>query len=228
MCSVEGTLGYGRAQIITGGGGGGGSGGNVRLNIIGDTSIGSVASGIATARTTQGFVSTLTITSTLLNNYTGSDLTTANYDCILVYTNGGIAFNNNFGNNVNSFITAGGTAVFGVFTWGNVGRITNLDYVNTGFNYNGSQTNGSIVMNNIIPHPITSNVVTNLGSTFYTASLVSPAGASTITTITANSSPFINILSNPRRVGVNIFPPNGGTNGFNLFVRAIWWARGNL
>ena len=227
MGSLEGVFAYGRPQIISGGGGGS-SGGNVRLNIIGDTAIGTVASGIATARTNQGFVSTLTITSTLMNNYTGSDLTTANYDTILVYTNGGITFNSNFGNNVNSFITAGGTAVFGVFTWGNVGRVTNLNYTNTGFDYKGTQNNAAIVMNNIIPHPITSNVGTSLTATYYTASLSTVFGASTITTITADSSALVNIMSNPRRVGVNIFPPNGGSNVYNLLVRAIWWARGNL
>ena len=59
------------------------------VNIIGDSSTGTVVTALNSARTAAGYTTTMIYTQTLIAaGYTGADLTTANYDVILVYMNG--------------------------------------------------------------------------------------------------------------------------------------------
>lgn len=229
FASTESAFGFGRSQISTTGGGGSGPSGTIRLNIVGDSSIASVAAGLASARTAQGYSNvTINYTSTLLNNYTGSNLTTANFDVVLIYTNGGITFNSNIGTNLNSYISAGGPVVFGVFMWGNVARLTNFTYANSPYDYRGSQGNQTATMTKTVAHPITSNISTSVsGSTFYTPTVTVQGTATSIATF-PDSTSMVAYQTSPRRVAVNLFPLAGTSNAYRLFLNSVLWAGGIL
>jgi hypothetical protein len=226
---MEGAFGYGRSSRPSTIGPGPGPSGTLRLNIIGDTSVGTVAANLAAARTAQGYSNvTITYTSTLLNNYTGANLTTANFDTLLVYTNGGITFNAAFGSNLNSYITSGGPVVFGVFCWGNVAAITNFTYANSPYAYRGSQTTQTATMTKTVSHPITSNISTSIaGNTFCTPTVTVQSNATSIATFPDTTS-MVAYQSTPRRVAVNLYPVIGTVNGYRLFLNAILWAGGLL
>lgn len=229
MASISGISGYGRAPPAQQGGGSGPSG-TLRLNIIGDASVRSVATSLATARTALGYSNvTISYTSTLLNNYTGSNLTTANFDTLLVYTNGGITFNTNFGSNLNNYITSGGSVVFGVFCWGNVPALTNFTYSNSPYAYKGSQGNQIATMTKNVSHPITSNINTAIttSATFYTPTVVVQSNATSIASFPDGTS-MVAYQTSPRRVGVNLFAVVGTSNGYQLFLNSILWAGGLL
>lgn len=227
MGSIEGVSGYGRPQVVQGGSG---PAGTLKVNIIGDSSIGTVATNLGTARTALGYTNvTMTYTTTLLNNYTGSDLTTANYDVLLVYTNGGITFNSSFGTNLNNYITSGGKVVFGVFCWGNVSAITNFTYTNSPYVYKGTQGNQIATMTKTVAHPITSNISTAIttSSTFFTNAVSVQPTATSIATFPDGTS-MVATQTSPRRVGVNLYAVIGTANGYRLYLNSLLWAGGLL
>ncbi len=225
---MAGDFGFGRAQPSTIGGGSGPSG-SLRLNVVGDTSIGSVTAGLAAARTAQGYSNvTITYTSTLLNNYTGANLTTGNFDVVMIYTNGGITFNSAIGSNLNSYITSGGKVVFGVFMWGNVQALTNFTYTNSPYVYLGNQGSQTATMTKTVAHPITSNISTAVaGNTFYTPSVVVQGTATSIATF-PNGTSMVAYQTAPRRVAVNLYPLAGTVNAYRLFLNSVLWAGGLL
>ncbi len=227
--TLEGSFGYGRAQPSTVGGGGSGPSGSLRLNIVGDSSVGTIATNLATARTAQGYSNvSITYTSTLLNNYTGANLTTANFDVVMIYTNGGITFNAAIGSNLNNYITSGGPVVFGVFMWGNVARLTNFTYTNSPYDYLGNQGTQTATMTKTVSHPITSNISTAVaGNTFYTPSVVVQGTATSIATF-PNGTSMVAYQTAPRRVAVNLYGVVGTANGYRLYLNAILWAGGLL
>jgi len=229
LSSVESVGGFGRN--VPSSGGGGLTPGTLKVNLIGDSSVSTFATGLQTAKTALGYSTvTLTITQTALSNYTGSDLTTANYDVIVIWTNGGLTFNSSFGTNVNNYISNGGKVVFGVFCWGNVPAITNLTYTNTPYIYKGTQGNAVANMTVLLAHPITNGIPTSISggaSTFYTNSVsVQPTATNLATYPDATS--MVAIQSGPRRVGINLWPGTGYVNLNKLFVNAIVWAGGLL
>ena len=228
LSSTGSVFGYGRAQLST-------TGAaplppsTIRLNIVGDSSIASVAAGLAAARTAQGYSNiTINYTSTLLNNYTGSNLTTANFDVVLIYTNGGITFNSSIGTNLNSYISAGGPVVFGVFMWGNVSRLTNFTYTNSPYDYKGTQGNQTATMTKTVAHPITSNISTSVaGSTYHTPTVTVQTNATSIATF-PDATSMVAYQTGPRRVAVNLWPVVGTVNAYRLFLNAVLWAGGVL
>ncbi len=226
LASVGGNFGYGRPPAQAGST----PSGSLRVNVIGDSSVGSVITGLQTARTQLGYSNyTLTYTSTLLNNYTGANLSLANFDTLLVWTNGGITFNASFGSNLNSFITSGGPVVFGVFCWGNVARITNFTYTNSPYDYKGSQGNQIATMTKTVASPITSNISTAVttAGTFYTPTVVVQPNATSIATF-PDATSMVATQTGPRRVAVNLFPVTGTANAYRLFLNSILWAGGLL
>jgi hypothetical protein len=232
FATVESTCGYGRpyqAPAATGGGGTGPSG-TMRVNIVGDSSVATFVSGLTTARTALGYSNvTMTYTQTALNNYTGSNLSTANFDAVVVWTNGGITFNSSFGTNLNSYITSGGPVIFGVFCWGNVSAITNFTYTNSPYVFKGSQANQVATMTKTVTHPITSNISTaiTVSATFHTPTVSVQPTATSIATFPDGTS-MVAYQTSPRRVAVNLYPITNTANSNQLFLNAILWAGGLL
>lgn len=233
LTSTAGLYGYGRPLPLA-------TGGNVappepsgtlRLNIVGDTAVGTVATNLAAARTAQGYSNvTITYTSTLLNNYTGANLTTANFDVVCIYTNGAITFNASIGSNLNAYVASGGALVTGVFMWGNVPSLTNFTYTNNPYVYKGTQGTQVATMTKAVTHPITTNIsttVSNGAATFYTPTISTVGNATSIAGFPDGTS-MVAIQTAPRRVGVNLFPPSGYVNIYRLYLNAILWAGGLL
>lgn len=230
LSSAAATLAYGRPQA--GGGGGSGPSGSLKVNVIGDSSIGSVVTALGTARTSLGYNNvSITYTQTNLSGYTGSDLTTANYDVLVVYTNGGLTFNANFGTNLNAYIAAGGKVVFGVFMWGNVTAITNFTYTNSPYAYKGTQSTQTATMTVTQTHPITTGLPTTIAGSgsFYTPSVVVQSDATSIASFPDGTS-MVAIQTSPKRVAVNLYPPytSSNANQAKLTLNAILWAGGLL
>jgi hypothetical protein len=233
ISSIEGTNAFGNGPPAAGGSPVPTS---LRVNIIGDSSTATIVTALNNARTAAGYTTTMTYTQSLIAAaYTGADLTTANYDVILVYMNGGLTVNASLGANINAYINSGGKAVFGVFLW-NIAisgfcSVTN-DPVNTPYKWRGAQSTEVATMTVTITSPITTGVTTTLSnnqSTFNHPNLVAQPTASIIATAPSGN-PLVATQTSPRRVGINMFPVTIGSysNAARLFLNAILWCGGVL
>jgi hypothetical protein len=234
LTSIEGTNAFGKGPPATGSTPAPPT--SLRLNIIGDSSTATVVSALNTARTAAGYTTTITYTQTLIAaGYTGADLTTANYDVILVYMNGGLSVNASLGANINAYINSGGKAVFGVFLWNIAisGFCSSIaDPTNTPFKWRGAQSNEVATMTVTVVSPITTGVTTTLSngqSTFNHPNLVAQPTATIIATAPSGN-PLVATQISPRRVGINMFPVSMGSyaNEAKLFLNAILWCGGIL
>jgi hypothetical protein len=227
LSTVEGTNGFGKGPPAAAA-----PSGTIRVNIIGDSNIASIVTALNNAKTALGYPGT-TITYTqspIVAGYTGANLTTANFDVLLLYMNGGLSVNASLGANINAFIAAGGRAVYGVFLW-NI-TISGLTYTNTPFVYRGAQSSEVATMTVTVTSPITTGITTTLSngvSTFNQPSIVAQSDATVIATAPSGN-PLVATQVNPRRVGINMFPGvlSSYTNASRLFVQAIMWAGGAL
>jgi len=227
LATFAGTQGYGRGARATAA-----PSGTIRVNIIGDSNIASIVTALNNAKTALGYPAvTITYTqSPIVAGYTGSNLTTANFDVLLLYMNGGLSVNASLGANINAFIAAGGKAVYGVFLW-NI-TISGLTYTNTPFVYRGAQSNEVATMTVTVVSPITTGITATLSngaSTYNQPSLVAQSDATVIATAPSGNS-LVATQVNPRRVGINMFPGvlSSYSNAAKLFVNAIMWAAGVL
>ncbi len=81
----------------------------LRLLLLGDTTVDTVKTSLTTRFNTLGYTNTITITARQLSTTeTGSDLTTSNYDVLLMYTNTGHIGADALATAITSFIDAGG------------------------------------------------------------------------------------------------------------------------
>lgn len=238
MALTGGSVGYGRARAAAAAPP---PSGTVRLHIVGDSSVTNVATSLQTAKTALGYSSiTLTITTKVLNDaaYTGSDLTTANYDCILFYMNGSLSYAASFGTNLSNYISSGGAIVLAVFVWNIVP--SGLVFTNTplAINQGGSTGQANGLDGNItlsVVHPITTGLNTSItgnSASFYNTNLgATDANATVIATFTSLPSlPSVAVRtsgSGARSVSVNFFGAYSPTytNLARLFVRSVLWTR---
>jgi hypothetical protein len=206
---------------------------NIRLLIVGDSSASNLATYLQTARTSLGYSATLTITTQLIgSSYTGANMTTANFDCILVYTNGGLTYNSSLGTNMNAFVQSGGHMITAAFVWGNVSAITNFTYTNCPFQYLGSSPVASISPYTVV---VDTTITRGLPTTFTTTSYFQSAGivAQSGTTVVAtypSGTAFIGTatIGGVRQVGINTYPILNDTNLQKIICNAIYWAVGNI
>ena len=87
-----------------------------RVLFLGDTGVGTVASNIDTYITGTGNQITVT-TQSLGTSYDGSDISTDDFDVVLMYTNSGQTGSASLSTNLDNFVNAGGSLVTGVFLW---------------------------------------------------------------------------------------------------------------
>ena len=226
VASVSGVLGYGRAKTATGP-----PANTLRIAMIGDSNRDTLITNLNTAKTALGYTTTLTYTSISATNYNGSGLSTANYDVVVIYTNGGASPLAAGGTALNNYIAAGGKVVFLVFCWGNVAAIANFTYTNSPYAFLGSSASGfAPTMTKIGTHPITDGLGTSMGtSVFRSSNIVLQSDATNLGWYPDGTTSMIAVQSAPRRVGINIFPGAGVTsNGYQLIVKSIMWAGGLL
>lgn len=233
IASTGGALGYGRAKQAASAP----PSGTYRVLIVGDSSVSAIPTPLQTAKTALGYSSvTLTITTVAVSgSYNGTDITTANYEAIMVYTNGGITYNATVGTNIASFAAAGGVVITMVFCWSI--RIANYPFTTTPLNYNQggttqqqNGTNGN--RTDSVVHPITTGITTSTTggvATFYQDFLgVSDGNSTIISTFTSNSLPMIAVRTGAtgiRSVSINLFGLYASSNTpiAQLVVRSILW-----
>ncbi len=207
-----------------------GPSGTLRVLMIGDSSRDTLISNLNTAKTALGYTGiTLTWTSTLGQGYAGADLTVANYDVVVVYTNGGALPAAGCGTSLNTYIAAGGKVVFLVFCWGNVSAIPSFTYTNSPYAYLGSSTSGFVpTLTKVGTHPITDGLGTTLGtSVFRSSNIVLQGTATNLGWYPDGTTSMIAVQTSPRRVGINFYPLSGvNATGNQYILKSIVWAGG--
>ena len=215
--------------------------GTVRVNIIGPsesaTWYSDVISKITSAKNTLYPGKTLTITQNNNSAYVGSDLTTSNFDCVLIWSDGSYS-NTSLGTNLNSYITAGGGFVICVFANASVALPITFSYTNTPTVFPGNQNaGGGLTLGTYTSSdPLMLGVTSfNIGTAGYGANgLTLQSGATTVAQY-SNGNILVakKTIGTARTVSLNFFPPSStvrsdfwssSTNGGELMCNAIIWA----
>ena len=211
----------------------------VRVNIIapGETAAwyADVITKITTAKNSLYSIYTLNITQNNSTTYTGSDLTTSNFDCVLVWTDAGLSAS--LGPNLNNFVAAGGGLVICTFANASI-SITGFTYTNCPIVFPGNQSaGGGLTLGTYTSSDPLMNGVTsfNIGTSGYGASgLTLQAGAVSVASY-SNGTNLVakKIIGNARTVSLNFFPPSStarsdfwtaSTDGGKLMCNAIMWS----
>jgi hypothetical protein len=196
--------------------------GSPRVLILGDSSATSIPAQLEFAKTDLGYTGSMTFTTKNIygtdSGYTGSDITTANFDVVILYTNGGNTPSSSLGTNLDAYVTSGGNLIMGVFAWGNVSPVPSLTYSSSStYVYSGSQSSDGGSINAVVSHPIFLGIDNSIG-------------------ISVNCTPSIALASGS--VGIGSFPSNNwflavkesgssklvGINGYFAFMS---WSGGN-
>jgi len=220
----------------------------IRVKILGPTASGSYSDPTQLMATLAPAVSTLGYTVQVStsairvdNTYTGADLLPANYNCVVMWTDGNQTFNNSLGTNLNAYVAAGGNLVLGGAAFGNVAAIPNFTYNSySAFAYSGVQSNVS----NLNPltiqdHPTVDNVgALDIGGAFFVPSINVTAGGTSQAVFTSCSpapgTHFIATRTSPARVvGFNLYiytvlGYRGYPKYYTFLTNALYWASGIL
>jgi hypothetical protein len=220
----------------------------IRVKVLGPTASGSYADPtqlipvITPAVSTLGYTIQLSTSAERVNSsYTGAELTTANYSCVVMWTDGNQTYNASLGSNLNSYVASGGNLVLGGASFGNVARIPNFTYSSySAFDYSGVQSN----VNNLNPltiqdHPTVDNVGSlDLGGAFFVPSINTTVGATSQAYFTSCTpdpgTHFIATRTSPSRiVGMNLYiytslGYRGYPKYYTFLTNAIYWAAGTL
>jgi hypothetical protein len=132
----------------------------IRVHVLGDNEVSSVASSISSELSLLGYSSNVT-SQVLGTAYTGADLSTALYDVVVMYTNAFQVGDTNLSSNISAFQTTGGHFIASTFLW---------NLYPSGFDFNLTPWDGPVgqslvdpaTLNNIVSHPITSGVTTTV------------------------------------------------------------------
>jgi hypothetical protein len=212
---------------------------NIKVNIVGPGDPASwyqdVLSKIATAMTGSYSNKTLTITQNNSSSYVGSDLTTTNYDCVFIWTNGSYT-NSSLGTNLQNYIISGGNLVICVFASASVRLPVTFDYAYTPCVYPGNQTMASTGLGTYdSSDSLMKNVISfNPGTSKYGANgLTLQSGATAVARYNDNNILVAKkIIGKSRTVTLNFFPPSSNirsdlwlasTDGGKLMANAIVW-----
>jgi hypothetical protein len=167
------------------------------------------------------------------SNYSGDDLSTANYDVFFVWTDQPFT-SSLLGPNINNFVGMGGGLVICVFASAGV-SIDGFDYLNCPFEYSpqgGLGVTTSLVAD-IPTHPILHYVYSFYNGP-YSGNNLLRVGATQVAHLNVGY-PLIGTLEigDTRTVGLNFFPPssvvrsdfwNYSTDGDVIMINSILWA----
>lgn len=185
---------------------------NIDVLVIGDGSVGNIATGLQSARTAAGYTQTLTITSVSINNYAASGLDA--YDVVFINNNSSYAtYSASLGGNLQTFVDNGGHLIMSHFDWGNLTAISNFSYTNYSTYAFGGTFPVSVNATNLVytvTNPITTGVANTLGSVFTSMNAVSVSlttGATSITDFTSGgiSAMAIKTKGSAKLVGFNFY-----------------------
>lgn len=213
--------------------------GTVRVNVIApsetSTWYSDVLAKINTAMTSLYPTKTLTITQNNSSSYAGTDLSTSNFDCVFIWSDGSYS-NASLGTNLNNFITSGGGLVICVFAIASV-SINNFTYTNCPVLFAGNQSMSSTSLGTYTSSdPLMLSVTSfNPGSSRYGAGgLTAQAGATTVAQYNDGNLLVVKkTIGTARTVALNFFPPSttarsdfwsATTDGGKLMCNAIVWS----
>jgi hypothetical protein len=164
--------------------------------------------------------------------YTGSgNITPANYDVVMIYTNSGQVGTTTLANALASYATSGGNIVSGVFLWNLYASGYNFTGT-TAFNATNSQTNPPGTYTVVSATTITNGIGSPLPSFFSNGSPTLVSGSVQLATYTDGANLLaVRTVGNSRRVSINASPINISSNSSpicKIFGNAILYAGGKL
>jgi hypothetical protein len=216
--------------------------GSPRVLILGDSNAANIPAQLNLAKADLEYTGAMTFTTKDIygidSAYTGSDITTANFDVVLLYTNGGATPQTALGNNINAYLESGGNLIMGVFAWGNVTAVPGLNYsLVSPYVYSGSQSSDGGAISKVVYHPIFIGIDNTIGiSVNCTPSIALTSGAVGIGKFPSNNW-FLAVkeYSPIKMVGINgyfaFMTWSGGNDQKNILryvVNSIYWCIGSL
>ena len=208
---------------------------------------------LVSATTGQGYTVTPTVTPyTSLAGYTGSDLTTANYDCAAVWTDTAQVFTGAFGSNLNAYVASGGNLVMYGSAFGQYGTIPSFDYPNdsafvSSFTSNIFTLSSGLGTVQSIYHPTVANIPSLAITTDYiVSSLRTTAGTqgtsgAQVASSWPNANPgagttFVAVrdVGSAKVAGVNLYLNTTSlsyasySTYWKFMTNTLYWAGGNL
>ena len=207
---------------------------NLRLLILGDTSVSTVVTNIRSQLSILGYSGSSTVSGiTMGTTYSASGLTPSDYNCVLYYTNASQIGSTSLTSNLLNYRNLGGNIVTGVFTWNlrpvgwSDSNVTN--FVGAGVNQTNNLSNINIIVNHQIFSGV-SSAITNNNLYFTDDVTTTQSGSTTLATLASNGRPFLAIrtVGSSRLVSVNTFPPGVSSyaNMRRLYTNAVLWAVG--
>ena len=178
----------------------------------------------------------LIITQNNTSSYAGSDLTTANFDVVFIWTDSSFS-NTALGTNLQNFIISGGGLVICVFAIASLALPNTFNYTYTPIIFANNQSMASSSLGTYdSSDPLMKNVTNfNPGTSKYGAgNLNAQAGATTVAQYNDGNRLVVKkTIGTARTVALNFFPPSSvgrsdfwtsSTDGGKLMANAIVWA----
>jgi hypothetical protein len=207
--------------------------GLLRVLFLGDNVVSSVSSNISSYLTTTGNPITLSAV-TMGTTYTGSgNITPANYDVVMIYTNAGQTGSATLSTALTNYVNAGGNVVSAVFLW----NLYSSGYNHSGttaFNFTNSQSNnasGNFTAST--PSVITNGIGTSIGFALTNTNPTLSSGATLYASYSSDSVRLLAVkqVGNSRLVSINAAASGIGSASSTickLFGNAILYAGGKL
>lgn len=184
-----------------------------RVLFLGDTGVNTIASYISSYITGTGNTITYS-TVTMGTSYDGAaDLSTSNYDVVLMYTNGGQVGSSNLSTNLINYINSGGNVISSVFLWNvyasGFAHSSITPFVKT--DSQGHPPGGNIVIVN--PTSITNGIGLTMPTFFYNGNPSLVAGATQLATYSNGDNLLaVKTVGSATLVGINAAPININNN----------------
>lgn len=204
---------------------------NLRVLFLGDAQVNTYATFISQYCTTTGNSITYSAV-TIGTTYTGSgNITKANYDVVLIYTNSAQVGTTTMANALTTFVGQGGSIVSGTFIW----NLYPSGYSFTGTTaFNGPSGQSSSVGNFTVVSAttITNGIGTALPAAFSNGNPTLVSGAVQLATFTDGSNCLaVKTVGSAKNVSINAWPgsiQNNSSTICKMFGNAILYAGGKI
>jgi hypothetical protein len=205
--------------------------GLLKVLFLGDSTVTSIASNINTYITATGQSISYSAV-TMSTNYTGSgNITKANYDVVMIYTNAGQIGTTTMANALTTFVGQGGSVVSGTFLW---------SLFPSGYNFTGTTTfntnaqsnppGGNIIITSATT--ITNGIGLTMPTTFNNGAITLNSGSAQLATYSDGTNLLaLKTIGSARLVGINASPvniSNSTSTITKMFGNAILYAGGKI
>jgi len=179
----------------------------IKVLILGDGGAPAIGGYLSNYLSTTGHPITYSAV-TIGTTYTGSgNITKANYDVVLLWTNGGQTGSSTLSTALTSYVNGGGNLVSGVFLWNLYPSGYNFTGT-TAFNVTNTQSNdgGNFTVN--VASSITNGIGSTVGFTLTNGSPSLVAGSTLYASYSSNSAPLVAVrqVGSSTFVSLNVFP----------------------